>query len=60
MTTRECIKTLLGHSKFVMCIEILTSNQIDSSSEDGTIRIWNTESGECQKLLKAHSPLMTF
>ena len=51
----ECIKTLLGHTKFVTCTEILSEEKLASASTDKSIRIWSTKSGECLKIFQSET-----
>ena len=39
--TGNCLKTILGHTDKVYCIDKLNENQIISGSKDNTIRIWD-------------------
>jgi WD40 repeat protein len=41
--------TLNAHSSWVKSIQIMTENKIVSSSLDGTIKIWDLISSECNK-----------
>ena len=55
MTSGECIKTLLGHTSYVKSVEILGKDLVASCSWDETIRIWDTESGECTSTLSCRN-----
>ena len=50
-------RTFLSDAQFnsVTCLTILPNGQVVSGSEDGSIRIWDANSGECTALLKGHS-----
>ncbi len=45
--TGTCVKTLVGHTAAITQIAILGRDLIASASEDGGIRMWNTEDGKC-------------
>jgi WD40 repeat protein len=48
-------KVLTGHTGWVKSIVILSDGlHIVSTSQDKTVRVWNMESGECEKILKGH------
>lgn len=48
----QCIKTFQGHSDRITCLLFHPNEEcIISASEDGTIRIWNIDSGECLLLI---------
>lgn len=48
----QCIKTFQGHSHNITCLLFHPNEKcIISASEDGTIRIWNIDSGECLLLI---------
>ena len=34
---------------------VLSDGRIVSGSQEGTVRIWNGASGECERVLKGHS-----
>ncbi|KAK7582828.1 hypothetical protein V3481_012126 [Fusarium oxysporum f. sp. vasinfectum] len=51
-----CVLTLEGHSDFVNSVVFShDSKKVASASDDKTIRIWNTETGDCERVLKGHS-----
>ncbi|ESU15454.1 hypothetical protein FGSG_08955 [Fusarium graminearum PH-1] len=51
-----CLLTLEGHSKRVNSVVFLhDSKKVASGSWDDTIRIWNAETGECERVLEGHS-----
>ena len=43
--TCEC--TLKGHTDLISCFTVLLDGRLVSGSNDGTIRIWNTTTGNC-------------
>jgi WD40 repeat protein len=47
-------KTFIGHDEFVMCAIELEDGRICSSSEDGSIRLWNAASGECNLTIEKY------
>jgi WD40 repeat protein len=51
----QCIKTLNGHTHFVVCLLLLRNGHLASGSWDKTIKIWNTDTGECIKTLEGHT-----
>lgn len=50
----KLLKEFLGHTSFVNCA-VFTNDQINilSASSDGTIRIWNAKTTECQSTIKS-------
>ncbi|KAM0393285.1 hypothetical protein ACHAPZ_010238 [Fusarium culmorum] len=51
-----CLLTLEGHSSYVNSVVFShDSKKVASGSDDKTIRIWNAETGECERELKGHS-----
>lgn len=50
------VQTLVGHTAAVTCIEFnATGTAIASSSADATVRIFDSFTGECVKIFKAHA-----
>lgn len=49
----KCIKTLNGHSNWVMSIRQVSTDRIASSSLDRRIKIWNFVTGVCLNTIKA-------
>ena len=49
--TKDCVKTLKGHSGPVRAVTTLVNGNIASGSQDGTIKIWNKNWGECIKTI---------
>ncbi|KAG8122592.1 hypothetical protein E2320_018081 [Naja naja] len=58
-------RILVGHSKWItsLCWEPLHLNPecryLASSSKDGSVRIWDTVSGRCDKILTSHTQSVT-
>ena len=49
--TRECIRTLEGHSDEIKCIDVLENGFLISSSYDKSLKIWNPSDGACLKTI---------
>jgi WD40 repeat protein len=55
-TNFVCLKTLNGHSNYVRSVAYSPDGtKIISGSYDGTIKIWNANTGQCLKTLEGHS-----
>ncbi|KAH7201200.1 hypothetical protein DER44DRAFT_436785 [Fusarium oxysporum] len=51
-----CLLTLEGHSSWVRSVVFShDSKKVASGSVDETIRIWDAETGECERVLEGHS-----
>ncbi|GKU11826.1 unnamed protein product, partial [Fusarium langsethiae] len=51
-----CLLTLEGHSDHVSSVVFShDSKKVASGSDDETIRIWDIETGECERVLEGHS-----
>uniref|UniRef100_A0A1A8EQT8 Notchless protein homolog 1 n=1 Tax=Nothobranchius korthausae TaxID=1143690 RepID=A0A1A8EQT8_9TELE len=65
VTGTQIGKTLTGHTKWItwLCWEPLHLNPecrfLASSSKDGSIRIWDTILGRCEKILTGHTQSVT-
>uniref|UniRef100_A0A669DPQ2 Notchless protein homolog 1 n=1 Tax=Oreochromis niloticus TaxID=8128 RepID=A0A669DPQ2_ORENI len=65
VTGAQIGKTLTGHTKWItwLCWEPLHLNPecryLASSSKDGSIRIWDTVLGRCEKILTGHTQSVT-
>ncbi len=47
MKNNECLRTLIGHSEAIFCLEITDDGKLLSGCDDQTIKLWNIETGEC-------------
>jgi FOG: WD40 repeat len=52
-------RRVLGRNLVVDCCAVLPDGNIISGFGDGTIRIWNADTGECLQALKGHTDLVT-
>ncbi|KAI8849262.1 WD40-repeat-containing domain protein [Chytridium lagenaria] len=52
--TKECIKTLIGHSRCVRAVQF-DEHKIISGSLDRTLRIWNMKTFDCIRVLEGHN-----
>ena len=46
--------TLQGHSSLLSDIKVIPSGGIATSSYDGTVKIWNVETGTLVRTLRGH------
>ena len=51
----ECVRTLNGHTKEVVSVQLLTGHKLASGSLDTSIKTWKMETGECIRTLTGHS-----
>src|SRR5271156_3243277 len=50
------LQTLEGHSESIKTVVFSPNGQlVASGSGDGTVRLWDTQTGECRSLLEGHS-----
>jgi WD40 repeat protein len=49
------VRSLVGHTLDVNCIQFLPNGRLISASNDTTIRIWDVDSGECCSTLTGHN-----
>ena len=47
----NCVKTLKGHTKFVCSLAFRDDGLLASGSADGSIKLWNSETGKCLSTL---------
>lgn len=52
----RCRMTLRGHAQNVKCVRFVGENgrKLVSGSSDGTVRLWDTETGACDAVLEGH------
>lgn len=55
MRKRTDVGTLIQHDGTVTHVEFYANNFLFTSSEDGTICIWDTRSWQCDKTLRGHT-----
>ena len=48
-------RTLKGHTGWVYSLVVLSTGELASGSPDKTIRVWDTDTGECKQVLKGHT-----
>ena len=59
MFRRNDCGTLIQHSGTITHLEFFKSSHLFSSSEDGTICVWDTRTWVCEKTLKGHKGAIT-
>ena len=52
-TNQSCLQKF--HHENVTCIKMLSLTRLASGSDNGSIKIWNVESGECMHVLLGHT-----
>lgn len=58
LQTGELIKTLSGHSDAVISVAISPDREtMASGSRDGTVKVWNLQTGECLCSLVGCNPV---
>ena len=55
LKTKECIKTLSGHTREISCIEAVNDTQVLSGSADRSIKLWDLNEGVCLRTFLGHS-----
>ena len=55
-TTGELLRTLRGHAGGITCIAVSDDDTIASSSNDGSIRLWDPLTGQCLASLQTPGP----
>ncbi len=55
-TTGELLRTLHGHAGGITCIAVSDDDTIASSSNDGSIRLWDPLTGQCLASLQTPGP----
>lgn len=54
----KCFKTIEAHTDhYIMCLAKLSKNLIISSTQNGPIKIWDTDTGSCLKTFHVYSDL---
>ena len=56
--TGSLVQTLIGHTNWVVGLELIDLNLLASSSWDSTIRIWNLTSNSTQFILNGHTSVV--
>ena len=47
---------LMGHTDYVTCLAVLLDGvSLASGSEDKTVKVWNTTTGDCLRTLEGHT-----
>jgi WD40 repeat protein len=55
-----CLRTLQGHTDIVNAVALSADGKrAVSSSNDGTLRVWDVEAGTCRKVLSGHEHQIT-
>ncbi len=52
------VLNLIGHTNIITHLEVLSEKLLVSSSDDTTIKIWNTETGEMIRNLVGHTQIV--
>ena len=55
ISQQQTLKKLTGHTDWVRSLAVLQDGTLASCSDDGTIRLWNTTTGEVCKTLAGHT-----
>ena len=55
LDSNDCVRTLVGHSKQVRCLDILPDGQFICGSDDKTIKIWSKDNIECARTLNTNT-----
>jgi WD40 repeat protein len=53
----DLVRSLAGHTGTISALIVLPNEKLASASNDGTIRIWNYETGDCLATLNNHDAI---
>ena len=56
LVTGKCFKILPGHERSVRALDFDFRGRLISCEEDGSIKIWNTNSGNCLTTIRVNRP----
>ena len=51
----QLVRNLIGHTKDVNKLVVLTSGELASASDDNTARLWETQTGQTRIILFGHT-----
>ena len=52
--TGECLRTLVGHTGWVVSLVRVSQDELASGSWDTVIKIWRASTGECVRNITGH------
>lgn len=52
VSNQDCICTLKGHRKWIICVDITPDGQLAVSSDGDTVKLWELTKGECLLSIK--------
>ena len=58
LESKKCIKKYEGHYYNVICVKLAPGNRLISGDVNGSIKIWNRESGECIKTISENADII--
>jgi len=58
-TKAKCVKTMVGHTKEITCLQQIGSAILASGSADNNIVLWDAATGECLQTLTGHTRSVT-
>lgn len=56
LDSAEKVMQLEGHASAVRSLTLLENGKLASGSDDGTVKLWNAESGACEETLRLFEP----